>query len=145
MSRTADSEGNMQSGQLVVATARTRICGHSLWLDGAGVLHVQTDEVREVDLEVAKTLVSALVEIAGGIRRPLLVDLRRVTSMNRDARTYFAGPATECWSATALLIASPLTRAIGNFFMGMNRPKVPTRMFATEADAAHWLQQYVNV
>jgi hypothetical protein len=116
------------------------VSGHSLWLDEAGILHVRTDEVRDVDLAIAKELVATCRRLAGDRRMPLLVDLRRVRTMNRDARAYFSGPATECWSATALLIDSPLTRAIANFFMGINRPRVPTRMFGTEGEAFLWLR-----
>jgi hypothetical protein len=108
------------------------------------MLRIRTDEVRDVDLPLAKALVAGLREIAGEMRRPLMVDLRRVKTMNREARAYFAGPATECWTATALLIDSPLTRAIGNFFMGLNKPRHPTRMFATEAEASAWLEPYVR-
>lgn len=103
-----------------------------------------TDDVREVDLEVAKILVANLVELAGGVRRPLLCDLRRVKTMHREARAYFSGPATEGWSATALVIDSPLTRAIANFFMGLNKPRVPTRMFGSHHDAEPWLHGFVG-
>jgi hypothetical protein len=105
---------------------------------------VVTEDVRDVDLQVAKALVATLVRLAGGVRRPLLCDLRRVKTMHREARTYFSGPATEGWSATALVIDSPLTRAIANFFMGLNKPRAPTRMFASQDDAEPWLRSFVS-
>jgi hypothetical protein len=47
-------------------------------------------------------------------------------------------------SAAALLIGSPLTRAIGNFFMGLNKPLIPTRLFTSETEALAWLKGFVR-
>ena len=44
--------------------------------------------------------------------------------------------------AVALLVGSPLSRAIGNFYLGFNRPTVPTRIFNAEAAALEWLQTF---
>jgi hypothetical protein len=48
------------------------------------------------------------------------------------------------FSATALIISSPLSRAIGNFFLGLNRTSMPTRLFTSEADALAWLSEYTR-
>lgn len=71
---------------------------------------------------------------------PVLVDLRAVRSQSAEARAYLAGPeATKVSAAVALLVASPLSRAIGNFYLGFNRPEVPTRLFTDEIEAERWL------
>jgi len=65
--------------------------------------------------------------------------------MDREARRYFAGEETaKVESAAALLIESPLSKAIGNFFMGLNKPIVPTRLFTSEAEALAWLKGFVR-
>jgi hypothetical protein len=38
----------------------------------------------------------------------------------------------------ALVGGTPLSRAIASFFMGLSRPKTPTRFFGTAADAFAW-------
>src|ERR1700756_4774181 len=43
----------------------------------------------------------------------------------------------------SILIESPLSRIIGNFFMGLNKPSVPAKLFNNEQDAIAWLKQYV--
>jgi hypothetical protein len=64
--------------------------------------------------------------------------------MSRDCRKYFAGPETARVEASvALLVMSPLTRAIGNFFMGLNKTLVPTRLFTSEDDALIWLREFL--
>lgn len=50
-----------------------------------------------------------------------------------------AGPAFD--SPLPLLLQSPaLTRAIDNFFMGLNKPLFPTRLFTSEEEALTWLK-----
>jgi hypothetical protein len=114
-----------------------------LWLDGGGLLHAECLPGAEQTQADAEECIASLWEIAGR-RRPILVDLRRLKTMDRGARTYYAGPETaRVESAAALLCASPLTRAIGNFFMGLNKPLIPTRLFTSEPEAIAWLQPFV--
>jgi len=35
---------------------------------------------------------------------------------------------------------SPLSRAVGNIFLGVNRPLVPCRLFTSEPQALAWLR-----
>lgn len=47
-------------------------------------------------------------------------------------------------SCLALVCASPLARAIGSFFIGFNRPSVPTKMFRTFSAAQKWCRERVR-
>jgi hypothetical protein len=113
----------------------------SAWLDEHGIVHVQVKQER-ADLGLAEAVdgVALVARLCTERRRPLMVNLRNVRSMNRACREYFSGPeAHQNVSATALIVSSPLTRAIGNFFMGINRV-TDAKMFATEDDAVAWLK-----
>ena len=73
----------------------------------------------------------------------MLIDMRLIKSISREARVYYANERTaSIQRATALLINSPVSRVIANFFMGLNRPLSPTRMFTDEAEAIRWLQTF---
>ncbi len=73
----------------------------------------------------------------------VLVDMRAIKSISRDAREYYANERTaSIQRATALVIESPLSRVIANFFMGLNRPLTPTRMFTDVDEAIEWLQSF---
>jgi hypothetical protein len=110
-----------------------------LWVDG-GLVHGRFLPGAEVCADDARENVAVTRELTAGQRRPVLVDLRAVRSQTAEARAYLAGPeATRVSLAVALLIASPLSRAIGNFYLGFNRPEVPTRLFTDEAAALLWL------
>ncbi len=47
-------------------------------------------------------------------------------------------------TAIAMLINSPGSRIIGNFFLGINKPSVPTKLFNEKNKAIEWLKQFVN-
>ncbi len=73
----------------------------------------------------------------------VLVDMREIKGVSRDAREYYANERTaSIQRATALVIKSPLSRVIANFFMGLNRPLTPTRMFTDVDEAIEWLQSF---
>ncbi len=73
----------------------------------------------------------------------VLVDMRQTTRITREARTYYAGErVASIQRATALLVSSPLSATVANFFMGLNKPLSPTRMFTKADEAIAWLQSY---
>jgi hypothetical protein len=114
------------------------------WLTDGGLLRATSKPGVDLTLEDAEDLIRQLAAQSNGIRRPILVDLTGLKSMSRDARAYFAGPETaKVESAAALLVLSPMARAIGNFFMGLNKGATPARIFTSEPLAIEWLQPYL--
>lgn len=69
------------------------------------------------------------------------MNITAVKSLARDVRVYFARPEhIEVHRAVALVVGSPLSRAIGNFFLGLNKPAMPMRLFTDEDEAVGWLK-----
>ena len=67
--------------------------------------------------------------------------MRNVVSTSREARAYYGSDAVNhVTCATALLVTSGISRALGNFFLGVTSPRVPTRLFGSEAEALEWLR-----
>lgn len=111
-----------------------------IWLGDDGMVRVIIKPGARIGVKEAQEPFSALPQASEGLA-PILVDIRGMHSIDRQARTFFR--EQEGRSALALVVGSPLTRAIGNFAIGLDRPKVPTRLF-TSAEAAHaWLKQFV--
>jgi len=70
----------------------------------------------------------------------VLVDMREMKSITREAREYYANQRTSSIQrATALLVKSKVTKVMANFFMGLNKPVTPTRMFIEPEEAIQWL------
>jgi hypothetical protein len=96
-------------------------------------------------------LADAQANVAAGFRlsfeqrRPLLVDLRAVKSIDRAARNYYS--STEAAGkiiALALLVESPVSRLVANFLIGLNKVPVSTKLFTSEGEAVAWLKQFLG-
>ena len=75
----------------------------------------------------------------------VLIDMTAVSEITKEAHDYFANERTaSIQRATSLLISSPVSRIIGNFFMGLNKPISPTRLFTEPQKAIKWLQTFSN-
>lgn len=87
---------------------------------------------------------SAVVnEISDGKIYPMLVNLKEIKSITKEARDHFSMQGrTPGISAIGLLINSPASTIIGNFFLGLNRSVVPVKLFTKEAKAIAWLKKF---
>jgi hypothetical protein len=93
--------------------------------------------------DIARETIVQQMLLTSGKRVPVLADIRQLRSMTRGARMFY-GNATSSFSALGLLAGSPATRVTANFFIGFNRPKVPTKLFTDEAAALTWLRGYAG-
>lgn len=73
--------------------------------------------------------------------RPLMVDLTNVIKMTQECRQHFAGAEhAATFSKCALIVSSPISKMIGNFFLGLNKPLKPTRLFTSKEEGLKWLK-----
>lgn len=97
-------------------------------------------EGARFELRDAEEAIVAMREIGEGARVPVLVDMRGLQSQTREAREYFMQEeAARVSAAVALLVDSPLSRLLGNFFLLRGAHRVPTRLFTEEKAAVRWL------
>ncbi len=102
-------------------------------------------ESPSVDLLLAQRAVKYRVEATDYKTYPVLIDIRSIKNISKPARDFLASPAgCEGILAAAILIDSPLTSLIGNFFLNINKPLKPTRIFNNEPDAKKWLVQFLE-
>jgi len=66
------------------------------------------------------------------------VDLRAIKSMDRAARNVFASGSNT--RAAALVVSNPLSRIIGNFFLGLSKSSFPLRLFSEPDSGIAWLK-----
>lgn len=107
-----------------------------------GIGRTRTKPQAEINLEDAEENTRAVQQLYEGTKFPLLVDARSVKYISKEARDHFSIRNRETvLSGFALLIDSPLSRIIGNFFMGLNKPSVPMKLFTDEKAALQWLKK----
>ncbi len=118
--------------------------GYFTWMGEDGIVRTRVKENAEITLELAKENTEAVNSFFTGKKFPILIDSRGIKSMSREAREHFStkgrDPKT---NAFGIVIGSPISRVLGNFYLGINKPPVPTKLFNNEEDALQWLKQFV--
>ncbi len=126
----------MKTDVIVTKTAKIRL------LDD-GIVHVVNIPGSDIGLEEVKENIN-ITEIIGGKKRPLLVDISKVKSVSREAREYFvSSEGAEIISGCAMLVGSPMSREIGNFFLDLTKLAYPIKLFTSEAEALMWLKNFI--
>jgi hypothetical protein len=47
-------------------------------------------------------------------------------------------------SVVALIAPTLTSRVLGNFFLGLNKPPIPVKLFQTEKEGLDWLKQQIQ-
>ena len=94
-------------------------------------------------LDDARANIEGCIRAAEGRRCRLLIDIRRAESIPAEVRHYYSGEKlTEWFSAMAFLVeASALGQVMGNLYLRIARPGIPTRLFNDEEAAMDWLRK----
>jgi hypothetical protein len=110
------------------------------WADD-GMLIVLPDVGLKDDEASARENVAYQVALArqAGRRIGLVVYLGTLLGQDPAARRVYTELDPGLFLGSALVVASPLARAIGSFFMGLSRPKFPARLVETIDDGLRWL------
>ncbi len=104
-----------------------------------GVIEVRIREGATVGVPEIDEILTAQVSLTSG-PAVVMVDARGVRSMTRAAQERTASTAAERDTrAVAVLIDSPVSRLLGNFFLTLARPVYPTRLFGDADKARSWL------
>jgi hypothetical protein len=93
-------------------------------------------------VEDARENLGACVRLAGPDRKPLLVDIRAARPLLPEVRHQYMGERLDTsFSAMALLVrGNPLGITMGNVYLKIARPGIPTHIFAQEPKALAWLR-----
>jgi hypothetical protein len=116
---------------------------YTTWMGNDGIARTKVKPLSEVTIKDAMENSVAVNSLSNGNDFPLLIDTRDIRSITKEARDYFSMNNRESHViAFGILIDSPLSKIIGNFFMGLNKPRVPVRLFTSEKEAVTWLQSF---
>lgn len=69
-----------------------------------------------------------------------VVIMSNMLGQEPEARRAYTEIDPDLVYAGALVVESALSRALGSFFIGLTRPKVPTRLFNSLESATEWIK-----
>lgn len=107
-----------------------------------GIFYMYYHPLDSMDLDVAKAIVNARLTFKNGISYPSLFDIREVRHTTKEARDYMANEGNDLVTASGIVVSSPLMKMLINFYINVNKPKNPTRMFMNKESALVWLNKY---
>lgn len=110
-------------------------------LDPRGVTVVRIDKDAKQNLTDAEQNLAAAIAVGAGVKRPLMTDIRYCQPLTPEARRYYSGQIlVDSFSAMGLLIDhSPFGTMMGNIYLRITKPGIPTRLFIDENEAFDWL------
>jgi hypothetical protein len=110
-----------------------------------GILRTTVKPFSEITIAHARENTEFVLKLKDKETVPILVDLRNIKSISKEARAHFSMKGRKgAVNAMALIIKSPVSKVIGNFFILLDKPLVPTRLFTNESEALTWLKVFVT-
>ena len=109
------------------------------------ILHTDTVAKVEIDVAICEEIHQVALEVTGGKAYPNLFTFTKYVIPDADSRNFMLLPkrlALSC--ADAFVIRSLPQKIIGNFYLRINKPPIPTKIFSTEGEAIEWLLQFVK-
>ena len=104
------------------------------------IIHIDILPNAELVLQDSNEIYDAVMKVSEGNIYPLLIDSTSIVSMDREARKRFSNETVV--TAVALLVGTPLSKIIGNFFIGLNKTSIPFKIFTSKTDALEWLAAF---
>ncbi|HRF99613.1 MAG TPA: hypothetical protein PKZ75_00770 [Bacteroidia bacterium] len=117
--------------------------GYYTWMGEDGIARTSVKPNIDIVLEHAVENSAVVTSFFKDKKFPILIDARNIKSMSYEARHHFSAHGRETkTNAFGIIIGSPISRVLGNFYLGINKPAVPTKLFDNEEDATKWLKQF---
>ena len=113
-----------------------------MWMKD-GIVHSEYTPNLNITLEMAKIAVVERIKFMKGVSMPIFADVRNALSIDKEARDYLSSKeGTHLLTAGAFHVSSQVEKIMGTFFIKINRPIIPTRLFTNYEEAIKWLSTF---
>lgn len=110
------------------------------WIED-GIVYFVYAKGTMLDFELARKIVSDLNKFLNGTIYPSLIDINGIVSANKPARDYIAEVSKILFSKVAFISSNTLSNIIGNFFLEVNKPEIPVKLFRDKQKALAYLSK----
>jgi hypothetical protein len=116
-----------------------------VWMDEDGILYQDYAPGTELThKDSLKELMVYRTYFCKEVKRPIVVDITNIKRVSKESRDIYSSEEMGgLISAAALIVGNPVSRIMGNFYMGINKTKMPVRMFTRTGDARKWLKDFL--
>jgi hypothetical protein len=109
-----------------------------------GILFIDFYEDADLNLEAAKEGIAARKELQQGEKMLILCDTSKVWQVTNESREYSAEQEADGMNRAMAIVTGSSFVAVtaANFFIKMNKPQTPTKVFKSREKALKWLKQF---
>ncbi|MEZ4922316.1 MAG: hypothetical protein R2780_04020 [Crocinitomicaceae bacterium] len=113
------------------------------WLGEDGIARTLVRDGAVIGIEDAMLNSRAVNSLRENAVYPLIVDTTKIKSITKEARDYLSIKDRETnVNAIAIVRKSIIGNMVANFFIGLNKPSVPTKLFNSEEEAVEWCKNF---
>jgi hypothetical protein len=112
------------------------------WIDGTILFFIYKDNVS-INLEAAECIVADRIQFQNDMAYPIFCDARGIVSMDKPARDYLAQSGSLLIKAVGLLVNEQVSVMVSYFYLKINKPSVPTRLFTDQLAAIAFVSNYI--
>lgn len=110
-----------------------------IWKEGE-ILYALLKKNSILSLNAAKEMVALRLSYMDNKPHKAILFMSNAAIINADARKFLASDAGyEGLIKIALVANSQMNSMIGNLFISLNKPKIPTKLFKDKEGALEWL------
>jgi len=108
------------------------------------ILEVSYKPGLHINYQIAEKIVRDRLSFAESKKMATMIMSNGVIGMDKPARQYLASEeGTKNLLATAIIVDSAFSSFLGNFFLRVNKTKMPVKIFSNIPKARKWLQQFI--
>ena len=116
-----------------------------VWMDADGILYQDYPDGAEISIEDSlEELEIYQTTYCKDVKRPIVVDISNIKTVSKESRDIYSSEEMgKTISAAALIVSNPVSRILGNLYMGISKTRMPVRMFARTEEAKNWLKEFL--
>lgn len=110
-----------------------------------GILHITFKEETEIDVALQDKMILIYRELCGDKKRPFLYSGIGDVSITKEGREYSSQLEDVFPAIAAAVIADNIAyKLIANFYLKINKPKTPYKVFNDISSAEEWLKTFIS-
>lgn len=114
----------------------------SIHLREDGIVEIRCAENHQYEKDDIKEILDATGELTEGKKYPTLTIPGKYSNASKEALDFmFSAHAVVFSSRDAYITKSLPQRILGNFYLNVKKPLIPTKLFTSEKTAAAWLKK----
>lgn len=108
-----------------------------------GIVRIRVLLGTRETIATAQENAAAFRKLCGEKQRPVLIDMAGALWAPQEVRRLYSDMSLSSpIAAAALIVPNPVSRVIGSFYLGFNKPHHPVKLFTSETPAIEWLKNF---